>query len=166
MPVRKKFCEAQAGELLRDASIAEPPVDVDGLAAALLLKVARIPDWRHHARALLEHGEIRVNAQEPPYAQRFSIAHEIGHHLLHPDGFVFSSHEDPESDLYASDPDQALEEEAEYFAGALLMPRRWFRRDVIQNRLKTADLASRYRVSQGALFIALRQYRLVNRLSG
>ena len=166
MPVRKKFCEAQAGELLRGDGIAEPPVDVDGLAASQFLKVIRLPNWRHHARALLEHGEIRVNAQEPPHAQRFSIAHEIGHHLLHPDGFVFSSHEDPESDLYAADPDRALEEEAEYFAGVLLMPRRWLRRDVIQNRLKTDDLAPRYRVSRDALFVALRQYRLVNRLSG
>ena len=166
MPVRKKLCEAQAGELLRGASIAAPPVDADGLAASLLLKVARIPNWRHHARALLEHGEIRVNAQESPYAQNFSIAHEIGHYLLHPDSFVFSSHEDPESDLYAADPDQALEDEAEYFAGTLLMPRRWLRRDVIQNRLKAAALAPRYRVSREALFVALRQYRLTNRLSG
>ena len=165
MPVRKKLCETQADELLRGAAIAAPPVDTEGLAASLLLKVVRIPDWRHHARALLEHGEIRVNAKNPPYAQRFSIGHEIGHYLLHPHGFVFSSHEDPESDLYATDPERALEDEAEYFAGALLMPRRWLRRDV-DGRTKADDLMRRYEVSREALFVALSQYRLVNRLSG
>lgn len=95
MPVRKRFCEASAAELLAGAGVAEAPVDVEGLAESLLLKVVRIPGWKHHARALLEHGEIRVNASESPEAQRFSIGHELGHHSIHPDGFVFSAHEDP-----------------------------------------------------------------------
>ena len=45
----------------------------------------------HGGRALLEYGQIHVNASESPAGQRFSIAHEIGHYLLHRDGFVFSA---------------------------------------------------------------------------
>ena len=165
MPVRKKFCEAEARNLLRGARISAPPVDVEGLAEALLLKVNRVAGWKHHARALLAYGEIRVNADQSPAGQRFSIAHEIGHHLLHPDGFVFSDHEDPESDRYAADPDRALEREAEYFADMLLMPSRWLRKDIVQGRLKAPDLALRYEVSADALFIAIMQRGLLNQLS-
>ena len=163
MPVRKRFCEASAAELLAGAGVAEAPVDVEGLAESLLLKVARIPGWKHHARALLEHGEIRVNASESPEAQRFSIGHELGHHSIHPDGFVFSAHEDPESDLYAEDPDAELEREAEYFSSVLLVPPKWLRRDV-GNGMTLAVLERRYRVSRAALFSALGQHRLLNRV--
>ena len=163
MPVRTRFCEKKAEELLRDADITVPPVDVNGLAEPLFLQIVHSDTGEHGGRALLERGEIHVNASESPAGQRFSIGHEICHYLLHPDGFVFSAHEDPESELFAEDPASELEREADYFSGVLLVPPRWLRKDVDAG-LMPAELASRYQVSQEVIFIALKQHRLLNRV--
>ena len=163
MPVRKRFCEARAQELLDGAGITEPPVDVEVIANGLFLRVVRAETGEHRGRARLDHDEIRVNANESAGAQRFSVGHEIGHAVLHPDGFVFSAHEDPESDLYASDPDRELEREADYFSGVLLVPPRWLRKDV-DTGMTVPELARRYEVSREVIFIALEQPRLLNRV--
>lgn len=164
MPVRKKYCEETARRLLDECGALEPPVDVKAIAEALFLKVVRTGTGEHGGRALLDHGEIRVSANETVAGQRFSVGHEIGHYLLHPDGFVFSSQEDPESDLYASDPDKELEDEANYFSGVLLVPPAWLRRDVDAG-LKPRELAQRYHVSQDVIFIALTQCGLLDRIA-
>ena len=163
MPVRTKLCETKAAEILRDAGITEPPVDVEGIAGSLFLNVVQSDTREHHARAVLEHGEIRVNASESRTGRRFSIGHELGHYLLHEDGFVFSAYEDAESELYAVDPDRELEREADYFSSVLLVPPRWFRSDVGTGSMP-AELATRYQVSQEVIFIALDQHRLLNRI--
>ena len=163
MPVRTRLCEMKAREILRDAGITEPPVDVESIAEALFLNIVLTDTREHHWRALLEFGEIHVNASESPAGRRFSIGHEIGHHLLHPDGFVFSAHEDPESELYAGDPDKALEDEADYFSSVLLVPPRWLRKDVDAG-LMPPELANRYQVSREVIFIALQRRRLLNRV--
>ena len=163
MPVRTHFCEMKAEEILRDAGITVPPVDVKGLAGSLFLQIVHSDTGEHGGRALLEHGEIHVNISESPAGQRFSIGHEIGHYLLHRDGFVFSSHEDPHSQLFSEDPDRELEREADYFSSVLLVPPRWLRKDVDAGFMP-ADLAMRYQVSQEVIFIALERHRLLNRI--
>jgi Zn-dependent peptidase ImmA (M78 family) len=112
----------KARDILRDAGITIPPVDVKSIAESFFLQVVQSDTRRYGGRALLEHGQIHVNASESPAGQRFSIGHEIGHYVLHPDGFVFSAHEDPQSELYAEDPDNELEREADYFSSVLLVP--------------------------------------------
>ena len=163
MPVRTKFCEMKAAEILRDAGITNPPVDVAGIAASLFLDIVQSGTQGHGGRALLEFGEIRVSASESMTGQRFSIGHEIGHYLLHPDDLVFSAHEDPESELYAEDPANELEREANYFSGVLLVPPLWLRKDVDAGFMP-AEFANRYQVSQEVIFIALEQHRLLNRV--
>ena len=130
MPMRTRFGLSKAQELLEGAGTTAPPVDVAAIAESLFLKVVQADIGEHHGRALLERGEIVVNAHESRAAQRFSIGHEIGHYVLHADGFVFSAHEDPASDIYAEDPDHELEREADYFSSVLLVPPRWLRKDV------------------------------------
>ena len=104
-----------------------------------------------------------MNTSESPAGQRFSIGHEIGHYVLHTDSFVFSPHEDPESALYAEDPDKELEREADYFSSVLLVPPQWLRKDVDAGMLPE-QLANRYQVSQEVIFIALQQHRLLTRV--
>ena len=163
MPVRRRHCEERARRLLDGASIASPPIDVEAVAAAVLLKVVYSGTGEHRGRAMLDHDEIRVSSNEAPAGQRFSIGHEIGHYILHKDGFVFSAHEDPESDLYASDPDAEIEREADYFSSVLLVPPRWLRKDVDAG-MAPLELARRYHVSREVIFIALDQHRLLNRI--
>ena len=163
MPVRTHLCEMKAAEILKDAGINIPSVDVEGIAESLFLKIVQSDTREHGGRALLEDGEIHVNASEAPAGQRFSIGHEIGHYLLHPDGFGFSAHEDPESELYAEDPTKELEREADYFSSVLLVPSRWLRKDVNAGFMP-AGLAKRYQVSQEVIFIALERNRLLNRV--
>ena len=163
MPARIHFCEMKAAEILRDAGITVPPVDVKTLAESLFLQIVHSDTGEHGGRALLEHGEIHVNTSESMTGQRFSIGHEIGHYLLHPDDFVFSAHEDPESELYSEDPAAELEREANYFSSVLLVPTRWLRKDVDAG-LTPDEMANRYQVSQEVIFIALDQHRLLNRV--
>ena len=163
MPVRTHLCEMKARDILRDAGITIPLVDVKSIAESFFLQVVQSDTRRHGGRALLEHGQIHVNASESPARQRFSIGHEIGHYVLHPDGFVFSAHEDPQSELYAEDPDNELEREADYFSSVLLVPPRWLRKDVDAGMFPT-QIANRYQVSQEVVFISLEQHRLLNRI--
>lgn len=77
-------------------------------------------------------GEIWVNADEArqwPPRRRFTIGHELGHWILHQNDQValFCRHgvvDVPGSDAAATDlpPLDPIEEEANYFAAALLMP--------------------------------------------
>ena len=163
MPVRTRFCQSRAAEILQGAGITTPPVDVAAIAESLFLTVVQADIAEHRGRSLLDRSEIVVNANESSAGQRFSIGHEIGHSVLHPHGFVFSAHEDPESALYAEDSDQELEREADYFSSVLLVPPRWLRKDVDAG-LAPPALADRYQVSRDVIFIALRQHRLLSRV--
>ena len=120
MPTRTRLCEMKAAELLRDADITGPRVGVKSIAESLYLQIVESSISGHSGRAVLVHGTSYVNTSESPAAQRFSIGHEVGQYILHPNDFVFSAHEDPESELCARDRDGELEREAEYFSGVLL----------------------------------------------
>jgi|SRR6266536_585622 len=166
MPIRTKFCEEEVRRLLREMDVAAPPVDVHAIAEGLLLDVVEKRSWRWRSRSLLRRdiSQIWVNAEESPRGKRFSVGHEIGHHVLHADGLVFSEHADPESADYAVDPDRALESEADYFSSVLLVPPDWLRQDVADGRT-VDELVDRYDVSREVLFIALEQHRLLNKVT-
>jgi hypothetical protein len=148
--VRAAFCRKLAEQTLSRNGISEPPTPVDQLAAKLgftigLVQLApgvdarmRVIDGRHIIELATGQAQVR---------QRFSIAHEIGHHLL--------GHRHGESDL--------AERQAHIFAGALLVPPTWLRRDLADGA--TADsLARRYDVSREVIFIAAKDARLLKRL--
>ncbi|OZE05142.1 hypothetical protein CH249_09960 [Rhodococcus sp. 05-2255-3B1] len=60
---------------------------------------------------------IVISSRIPESLQRFTLAHELGHHILGHDGSVDASHE-----LDRFDEDSILEVEAQAFAASLLMP--------------------------------------------
>ncbi len=112
-------------EILRDFTD-EVPVRVGALAKALGLKVvsAALPLNISGLIAPDEEGEgfvIKVNRFEPRSRQRFTIAHEIAHFLLHRDriqaGVV-------DSVLYRSKLSSRAEAEANRLAADIVMPRR------------------------------------------
>lgn len=147
---RASFCRKFAERTLARFSINEPPVPVDRLAAKLDILV-RIIDLPRGVDARLRTREgqciIELAAGQAHVRHRFSIAHELGHHLL--------GHQHGEVEL--------AERQANIFAGALLAPPTWLRRDV-GNGMTAEVLAARYQVSRDVLFIALKDARLLRKI--
>jgi Zn-dependent peptidase ImmA (M78 family) len=80
--------------------------------------------------------------------QRFTIAHELGHFVMH------SSH----------GTDDESERQADVFAGALLIPRDFLRREFTTTK-DPEVLSRRFLVSRDAMWIALKDARLVTKIS-
>jgi hypothetical protein len=139
------LARAAARELLEDHWTGEMPVDVDKLARALGLHVRRGP-FNH--QGLLKDGVIEVPETEAATAQRFAIAHELGHHQLR--------HRVPE---------ERIEAEANAFASELLMPRHRLKR-AVEVGLSLGQLRAHFAVSGQALHWALDQERLLDQVIG
>ncbi len=123
-----------AEKLLRDAGLEEPPVDVEVVAKHLGALVRRESAEGEISGALYRLPEgpvIGVNALHASVRQRFTIAHEIGHLVLHEDPvFVDRMYSAPSPskrpaylrDARSSQATDVQEIEANKFAAALLMP--------------------------------------------
>lgn len=127
----KAEIERRAREILRDHGMLEMPVDPVKLANDLGVKVYNAKFGQEHLAGLLairgNDPTIYVNADDHPVRKRFTVAHELGHFLLHgrgrQDDFVdvsdnFRTVVDPEA---AWTPERRMEWEANAFASALLM---------------------------------------------
>ena len=151
-----------AVRLLKEQNITHPPVPVDRLAEALGAQVRYLPCEAELSGMLFRDGEnviIGVNSRHHVHRQRFTIAHECGHLLLHKGKDVYidrSFRINLRADLSseAVDPDEI---EANRFAAELLMPHRMLLEDLvgrqvdIENEDGIKELASRYRVSAQAM---------------
>jgi Zn-dependent peptidase ImmA (M78 family) len=151
-------------QLLRELNLTEPPIEPEQVAKALGLRVIAEPFDGEISGALLQTEEatlIGVNSKHPKTRQHFSIAHEIGHFILHK---MKGPHFDrkillrgPKSSL-AVDP---LEIEANRFAAELLMPKALIMADLEALGIDALDekaikkLAARYKVSVEALTVRL-----------
>ena len=126
-------------------------VDIDGFEGMLRARRKK-PGWQ-----ILYHNEERYRGR-----QRFTLAHEFGHYLLHrkpltpadyrdgelPDGFDFECV--PMQSNQWKDAEKEREEEADTFASYLLMPIDDYRKQVAGNEMSRALLGhvtSRYGVS-------------------
>jgi Zn-dependent peptidase ImmA (M78 family) len=95
---------------------------------------------------------------DPPTRQRFSIAHELGHFVLHARHHRRCQCAQSAVDSEA-DEDQAVldvEREADAFAAAFLLPADLVRADLAQFGRCVAFLAARYQVSEAAMRRRLR----------
>jgi len=114
---------------------------------------------------------IGVNALHHPNRQRFSIAHEIGHLVLHRHLLSGKVHVDKEFRIQLTtlnrDANSALgtepiEVQANQFAAELLMPTKWFIDSLqskpfdIDNERPLEDLTKKFRVSRQALDYRIR----------
>lgn len=109
---------------------------------------------------------IAVNALHSPNRQRFSAAHELGHHLLHPDIISEAVHVDKGMrvllrDGVASQGSDPVEIQANVFASELLMPKDLLIKALDEDEVDVHDdakieaLAKKFRVSASALRIRL-----------
>ena len=120
----KQDAERRARELRRAAG-QELPVDVDAIARAHDIDIRRQPFEDEVAGMLvIKDGQtiIGVNDTHHPNRQRFTIAHELGHHILrHHENFhidLASSTAHGESANYSWRDERAAND----FAAELLMP--------------------------------------------
>jgi Zn-dependent peptidase ImmA (M78 family) len=168
----------RAREVLEQRGVATPPVPVQAIAEQLNLKVVyeRLP---HDTSSVLIREPtgrqvIGINALHAATRQRFSLAHEIAHALLH---FPQGPPDEGEAvvdrplkvifrDKSAGQGTDRVEIDANTFAATLLMPedmvrtqlrRRWEQDLSRPVDLVVADLAAEFDVSVQAM-----QFRLVN----
>jgi Zn-dependent peptidase ImmA (M78 family) len=111
---------------------------------------------------------IGINDHHYPNRKRFTLAHEIGHYLLHAEeGF----HIDEKSPIAFRDENSGLandswEVEANQFAAALLMPEKFLREDFRKLSHKSAedaidDLADKYEVSTQAMSFRVQALKML-----
>ena len=122
-----KAAERAALRLLRDNGVVEPPIDPVEMARSRGVEVF-FADFAGESRSAVsgyydfKDNSIYVNKADDPRRQLFTIAHELGHHLLHDEWARSSDYK-----VLWRDPTRrgrdTKEQEANAFAANLLMPR-------------------------------------------
>lgn len=137
-------------ELLSAFRMLKAPIDVDELAKSLEVHVHHVsnPGWEGAVRSSEERADVWVRAESPRQRKRFTLAHELGHLLLHPTGLEFR---DAAPGTLDHPP---TERQANAFAGALLMPRFLFQPLIYESNLTIEEMAARFVVAPVA--VALR----------
>lgn len=170
--VRWKHIRSAADGLLAKHGVRSAPVPVDQIAEAMGIWVVREPGPDDLSGFILkdpagERTVIGVNAAHARTRQRFTIAHELGHFLLHEGeplhidrrnvGFRVKWRDPRSRD--GTDPD---EREANLFAAELLMPARFLETDLpglagasLLDDGVIAALAKKYEVSSQALTLRI-----------
>lgn len=178
MRPRYSLARRRARQLLEQANVETPPVPLEYLAQ-LCRAIIRYEPFEGELSGIAHRrsdgrGLIGVNSFHSSTRQRFTIAHEIGHLLLHGDEEI---HIDEKRNTFgrrdeissqATDP---REIEANQFAAELLMPEFLIRQSlstlVEENPKISVDaaierLASEYVVSQLAMTHRLTNLRIIN----
>ena len=157
---------ARARELVESAGVTAPPVSVEQIARTIDVSVRFAPledDLSGMAFIKGDAKVIVVNALHHPNRQRFTIAHELGHHVLHHRHLAAGVHVDRvimRRDELSSTGMADVEVQANVFASELLMPQHLIAPEVnaildLNDEVRLAALARRFKVSLAAL-----QFRL------
>lgn len=101
-----------------------------------------------------EKAEIYVKATDNPLRQNFSIAHEIGHYLLHKKRTFI---DEPEQ-FWRNESEKGSkeEQEANFFAAELLMPTEIFKSRWNETKGQPEDLSKEFAVSVAAVLFRAR----------
>lgn len=171
--VRYLLARNRATELLRRAKVTTAPVPVEDLAALVgaEIRFEPYPDGDLAGMCLKRPdgtGVIGVNATHPIARRRFTIAHELGHFLLHADGVHVDERIalNPIGLRYGSTSSSTdpKEIEANAFAADLLMPLQLLKKAGLPSDFgadeEIAKLAERFHVSVQAMTIRLTSLRL------
>ncbi len=165
---RREAIRGEARSLVAAHGVTSAPVPVDRIAKAMGISVRYAPlEDELSGMAFVKDGVrvIAVNALHHPNRQRFTIAHEMGHHVLHAPMLVAGVHVDKvimRRDMLSATGTDDNEVEANTFASELLMPRDLISPVVEQfvdlnDEAQLTAVAKRFRVSTAAL-----QFRLLS----
>lgn len=130
------------------------PVDLPSILEKLEIELRPVADLRFAGVASIEDGKhvIQYRSSDSLVRQRFTIAHELGHHLL---GHVTASNPSLRDDNYlaGSDPE---EREANAFAAELLVPSELIKLAIDEAKFKSISQMAAYFGVSGAVI----EYRL------
>jgi Zn-dependent peptidase ImmA (M78 family) len=172
MAIRRRHIRALVERLLLANRIDEAPVDAQGLAESLGADVQFQPAEENLSGFIMRKRKQRravigVNSNHHRNRQRFTIAHEIGHFLLHDQEDIHVDRTDcgllvRRRNEESSKGEDDFEKEANLFAAELLMPAAFLEQDVSAlDRVHLLDddvlveLAQKYGVSTQALTFRL-----------
>jgi Zn-dependent peptidase ImmA (M78 family) len=162
--IREKL-EEKAEQTLRETATYRIPIAIEVLAHRLNLAVQSEALGDNVAGMLMveaDRGAIGYNSTHAHVRQRFTIAHEISHYLLHikknrKSQLFIDRHLTFRRDGYSSGGVDYQEVEANQLGAALLMPRSLVRQEIKKNDLDLDDdeaitfLAKRFHVSMAAI---------------
>lgn len=168
MTVRRSKIQSIVEKLLADNGIERAPVPLPQIAKSCGLRVVvESLDgdlsgflYRNNNRSI-----IGVNTRHPSNRQNFTIAHELGHYLLHDQENLHVDHEflvRLRNDVSSQGTDEA-EREANFFAASLLMPKHFIEKDLREHKYIDLfddsflhNMARKYGVSTQALINRLK----------
>lgn len=132
--IRQGFCKAAAHELLKSLWVETPDeIDLDAIAfdvGKLLIEDGGLDNSQGRLVTTDGGGTIRVKEGLNPGRRRFTVAHEIGHYILHPTKRLNHSDDTTNFRIW-NDPSE--EAEANLFAAELLMPEFLFRKAITKD---------------------------------
>jgi Zn-dependent peptidase ImmA (M78 family) len=167
--MRLENAEGRAERLLRELGLDSPPIPVEKVAAHLGLQIQRasLDDVSGLLVIEADRGVIGVNAAHAQVRQRFTIAHEIGHYVLHRTELpvfidkTLRQYSAVFRDADSSTGEDRREREANAFAAALLMPISFVRAELanldsdVEDEETIEALAKRFKVSRQSMSIRL-----------
>ena len=162
--------EPKANELLKRFQIDSAPINVFKIAENLGIKV-NFDNLDSDTSGVMLHKKnktsVAINSSHHINRQRFTLAHEIGHYLLH-----LSDHEDEKifidkrffRNSESSKGSTKLEIEANAFAASLLMPKKLIKESIQNPVISDMDifrLAHQYEVSEQAMTLRLVKLEII-----
>lgn len=170
MRTPRKNIEDKALDLLRQSGAVRAPVPIDRVARYLNLQIQPVDLGEEVSGVLVVSaggGVIGYNLAQHPVRQRFTVAHEIGHFVLHhtvKELFIDKQYTAIyKRDQASSQGDHRLEIEANRFAAALLIPKDLLIEEIMKLHFDLASesamkaLAEKFSVSTQAMSIRLGQ---------
>ena len=161
--------ERKASEVLRKTGVTKAPIPIHLVAQRLGLVLEAVSLGDDVSGVLVidgKHGVIGFNSGHSAARQRFTIAHEIGHYVLHRSDaslFIDQRYFAAFRDRHSSLGEDSREKEANSFAASLLMPWNVLIREIDSRHFDLGDeeglrdLAAAFQVSVQAM-----AYRLTN----
>ncbi len=152
--------EQTALDILVSHNLSSPPTFVEDLATKLNIEIIKTSFDSSNVSGVLVYKNgrfiIGINSTHTPERQRFTIAHELGHYVLHKKRFHMDT-EFVEGEIMYRDDKSATGEireevEANLFAASILMPKNIFISSW-KDLHSISDLATKFKVSvQAATF--------------
>lgn len=148
-----------------ERNLAQKPVQLGKLAGELGVSVKLSALERGRSGLIKRDGDgyvIKINRHETRERQRFTLAHELAHFLIHRD-IIDASGEIVDNVLYRSGNPERIEYEANRLAADLVMPNNQIQSDLEALGVPVTDdviaqLANEWQVSRAAMEIRLSPY--------